>query len=708
MHFGGLRCSLRAASRSRISWRNGIHYSSRATKQVDGCKVEMKSINDLTPLLKPVLDRFAWYRARLVAMDAAEIGHRLFEAAAKQASRRLSRGWEAIEPAGSLAIMPAVGSRICALPPDLSAVVEREADDVRAGRFHLLGARWPKPPVMPAGPGFWRIDPDDGQPFPQWDAFTFDISFRHGIGTREIKRVFELNRLQFLVPLAADAVFRKDQQSALLAIGLIRSWMAGNPPFRGPAWVSSIELALRIISVALTLSIIGIESLDAATRSAAVRFFFAHVDWIRRFPSLYSSANNHRIAELAGLIVGSTMAPGFPDAVALREGSWRALLVEIGRQIHPDGVGAEQSPAYTAFSIELFLLAAAALGYEDKLPAATLDRLSAWAEHSLWLMGTDARVPAIGDFDDCRVIATTQASEPKYVASLVAVVSSRVGRPDLAPPTKDPGIRDVILGSANASPTQPAGLRSFMTGGYSIIRSKDKEPVVLTFDHGPLGYLSIAAHGHADTLAIWLSAGNGPIIVDAGTYLYHSGGRDLRDLFRHTAVHNTLTLDGVGSSRPSGPFNWATKAKAHLVSSESAPVSRIVAEHDGYFAQYGLVHRRTVEFDGTSRFTIIDQLLGASPDKAVTVSFLLDPSCRSTLDDRGEILVTNNGDHVARIASIGPLKARIVHGDETTRLGWLSPSFGVRFPTDQILFEGHLDNPSTITISVLQSAMRPG
>ena len=217
--------------------------------------------------------------------------------------------------------------------------------------------------------------------------------------------------------------------------------------------------------------------------------------------------------------------------------------------------------------------------------------------------------------------------------------------------TKDPSIRDVILGSAKVSPTQRAGLRSFRSGGYSVIRSRDKAPIVLTFDHGPLGYLSIAAHGHADTLAIWLSAGNQPVIVDAGTYLYHSG-RDLRDLFRHTAVHNTLTLEGIGSSRPSGRFNWATNANARLVSSESAPVPRIVAEHDGYFAQYGLIHRRTLEFDGASRFTIIDELLGASPDKGVTVSFLLDPSCRSTVDDRSEVLVTNNQGHVARIASI--------------------------------------------------------
>jgi hypothetical protein len=316
-------------------------------------------------------------------------------------------------------------------------------------------------------------------------------------------------------------------------------------------------------------------------------------------------------------------------------------------------------------------------------------------------MDTGAKAPAIGDFSDCRAIATTQAPEPKYVASVVAVVSGCVGRPDLAPPAKDPSIRDVILGSANESPAQPVGMRSFTSGGYSVIRSRHKDPVVLTFDHGPIGYLSIAAHGHADTLSIWLSIGSQPVIVDAGTYLYHSN-RNLRDLFRDTVVHNTLSLDVIGSSRPSGPFNWASKASARLISSESSPIARVVAEHDGYVAQYGVRHRRTVEFDDASRFTIVDELLGVPTDRSVTVSFLLDPTCRSTVHpDRSEVLITRNNLQLIRIASAGPLSARVVRGDEATGLGWLSPSFGVLIPADQILFEGHLYKPSTITISAL-------
>jgi uncharacterized heparinase superfamily protein len=646
-------------------------------------------------------ERIAWYRARLAAMGPAEIAHRLSEAARKQAARQRNLGWNSIKPRGDLAPLPGLSTRIHAIPLDLAAIIAREAAAVRAGHFHLLGASWPEPARMPPPPDFWHVDPDNGKLFEQRNAYCFDVSFRHGVETPEIKRIWEINRLQFMVPLASHARLTGDRQPVDLMVGLLGSWMEGNPPFRGLNWGSGIELALRVISVALSLSIIGVERLDDAARNAALQFFFAHVDWIKRFPSLYSSANNHRIAELAGLVIGTTMAPEIPNAAVTGEASWRALLVEIERQLHPDGVGAEQSPGYTAFSVELFLLAAAAHACERKLPAITVDRLSAWAEHCLWLMDARATVPAIGDFDDCRAIATTQAYEPRYVASLVAAVAGCIGRSDLSPPAKDPSIRDVVLGSAGTSPTHREGLRSFPEGGYSIIRGIDKTAAILTFDHGPVGYLSIAAHGHADTLAVWLSVGDQPVFVDAGTYLYHSS-RALRDRFRETAVHNTLTLDGTPSSRPSGPFNWATKATARLVALEKTPsITRIVAEHDGYVSRFGVKHRRAIEFNGLSRFTITDELLGPLQDAHVNISFLLDPGCHASLDADGSILMTSNRGSIARLVSGGPLKGRIVRADEKSSLGWLSPSFGVRVPTDQIIYAGALRQPSRVTIELL-------
>ena len=648
---------------------------------------------------RSVRELLSWYRTRAAAMSLREIGHRFGEAAAKQSSRFSPRIWDAVKVGGPLVSLPGIAKCILKCQPDLAATIVREAKDVGAGRFNLLGAQWPNPGAMPPPPAFWHTDPDDGTLFPRWNAYCFDISFRHGVNIREVKRIWELNRLQFLVPLSVCGTLSGGSSDFELVLGILRSWMEGNPPFQGLNWVTGIELALRVISVGLSLSIVGVDRLDEVTRQQVLRFFFTHIDWLRRFPSLHSSANNHRIAELSGIIVATTMAPGILGGETLREASWHDLLAELDRQICADGVGAEQAPAYTAFAIELFLIAAIAHSKEQDLPAPTKKRLAAWAEQTLWFMDTDARMPAIGDWDDGRVIATTQAYEPRYIASVVSAVAKRVGRPDLAPPAKDPSIRELLLGSAAPISVARTGLRLFPEGGYSVIRSKGESPAVLIFDHGPVGYLSIAAHGHADTLAVWLSVGNQPILVDAGTHKYHSD-RVIRDAFRSTIAHNTLTLCGVGSSRPAGPFNWASKAKARCVVVQDGPIARLVAEHDGFLARFGLRHRRTIEFDGASQIVITDELLGDGDTGEVTISFLLNPACEARLDGRS-FHVSAGGRSIARLVSTGPLSASITRGDTHSNLGWVSPSFGVLLPASCLLFQGKLEQPSVITINLL-------
>ena len=58
-----------------------------------------------------------------------------------------------------------------------------------------------------------------------------------------------------------------------------------------------------------------------------------------------------------GLIVGTALAPDIPNARQLRTKSIENMYMELSRQILPDGVGAEQSPSYAAFTIEMLLTA---------------------------------------------------------------------------------------------------------------------------------------------------------------------------------------------------------------------------------------------------------------------------------------------------------------------------------------------------------------
>ena len=93
-------------------------------------------------------------------------------------------------------------------------------------------------------------------------------------------------------------------------------------------------------------------------------------------------------------------------------------------------------------------------------------------------------------------------------------------------------------------------------------REGDEEVFCLA-DAGELGYLSIAAHGHADALSFTLAVGDEQLLVDPGTYTYHLDP-EARAYFRGTRAHNTITLDGQDQSVAAGPFLWTHRARAAM------------------------------------------------------------------------------------------------------------------------------------------------
>ena len=646
-------------------------------------------------------NRLKWYRSRLSAMSYAELLHRATEVALKWSGRHFHGGWDRFDADRMLVAIPSLHERLGTLDTGLVEIATHEAEKVRAGRFHLLGASWPLPERVPPPPEFWHLEPVSGKGFSS-DCYSFDIPFRHGVDVAEIRRPWELNRLQFLVPLAIDAVNRADAANRDLVFAYLQSWMEGNPPYRGINWISGIEQALRVISVATAFSITGVNHLKNEERARLSQFFSAHEFWIARYPSLHSSANNHYMAELAGLITSAHFAQKGHRTEQLARKSLGRLLEQVHRQILPDGVGAEQAPGYSAFATELALfgLRAARQSVND-IPNATRERLVSYADHLSWSIDESGRIPDIGDWDNSRVIAMTQGPEPYYVASIASAVSGFLGARDLAPAVCPAHVRNRLFQSSPPQAPSRVGIHSWREGGYTVIRRDSPIPFVLTFDHGPLGYLAIAGHGHADALAIWLSVRGEPMIVDAGTYLYHSDPL-WRERFRSTRAHNTLNIAGRSSSRPAGPFNWSAKANARLLESRGSPLPFAAAEHDGFLTEFGVRHRRSIEVLNECEILLRDELVGAEVNEPVAISFLLDPACQASVhSDATAVEISRSGQNVMRLACNGALRPRIVRGSEPEGLGWVSPSFGVKVPTDQIVFEGLLRAPSKITIQLL-------
>jgi uncharacterized heparinase superfamily protein len=123
---------------------------------------------------------------------------------------------------------------------------------------------------------------------------------------------------------------------------------------------------------------------------------------------------------------------------------------------------------------------------------------------------------------------------------------------------------------------------------------------------------------------VWLHWGEEPVLVDAGTYLYHSGGVQ-RDSFRGTRAHNTVAINATDQSRIAGAFSWSRHAHVRVI---EASESVVTAEHDGYFRTFGVRHRRSIRRLSSRNIQIEDQIIGGSGRRPLswTLGFLVDPA----------------------------------------------------------------------------------
>ena len=637
--------------------------------------------------------RARWYVDRLGSMPLPELPHRLREALRRHADRR---------DVGRLAHAPAAlrAAPLPRFPIDEAALRDASAEDrariagqaadIVAGRLVLLGQRWPS-----GARTDWALDPASGAHW-DWDRLCFDIARRDDQGPGDAKLVWELSRLQHLQILAFDAFLSDDEVSRATCLADLGAWIAGNPPFRGLRWASGIELAARVISMLVVVALLDPTRIPPALGGAIWDTFAAHGAWLARYPSLYSSANNHLVAEACGLFALGCLAPALPDAATWRAVGRQHLEEEATRQILADGVGAEQSPDYQASTME-WLLVARQIGRATAQPLADAvdQRLAAGASFLTAVLDADGHHPRIGDQDDSVVLRQDLDAERAPLA-IAGSVGALLGIGDVCHPRYRLDLRARLLG-ARALPAgtwQPSST-TFAEGGYTVLRAGT---LIAVLDHGPLGFAHTAAHGHADALALWLHVDGAPLLVDAGTFRYgHDGG--WRDHLRGTAAHNTVTVDGADQSEPTGPFNWGRRrARGRLLSAQLDATPRATASHDGY-EHLGVTHERTVSL--TSDGCRIDDRLRGSGRHRVSLTWQFAPGLRVDVGADGRCHVSSHDGLAATVEIAGPSPSgRVVAQTDPPGPGAVSPGYNQLVPAAALRYECDVSLPVEIATTI--------
>lgn len=556
------------------------------------------------------------------------------------------------------------------------------------GPFELLGRTWPLERRRA-----WGWDPETGEGWPQ-ERFAWDVDFRHEAGGKDVKVAWELLRLQHL-QLLAQAARGGDLAAREAALQDLDAYLEACPPGQGIGWASGIEVAQRVASLLVISGLLGPEEITGETRARLWRELAAAGAWLARYPSLHSSANNHRVAELGALWLLGCLAPALPRARAWRREARAGLAREAALQIHADGVGDEQTPTYQAFTVE-WLLVSAVVGRwtAQRLPPQVDDRLAASARFLGTLLGPEGVHPRFGDEDEGVVLRRSLAPED-HVRSVVGAVACWLGRGALVPEGWAPDLRSGLLDLERPAGGRAARTsRHFPQGGHTWLEAADEHGrTEVLFDHAPLGFRWTAGHGHADALSIWVRRDGVPLLVDSGTYRYN-GQPEWRAWMRSTAAHNTVEVAGRSQSETAGPFNWGRRASCTLEALSLQPEGGglVAARHDGY-AELGVVHRRRVELIGAGRLRVVDELRGEGSEE-LALRWLLAPELEVREAPDGAIDLLRSGVLVARLRTSGAELAFTLHRQsEQAGEGVLSPAYNVRRAAPCLAWTGRLPLP---------------
>lgn len=637
--------------------------------------------------------RIGWYLRRLRGMSAAEILARIQMAGWQ---RRWAVPGQRPDPARSLLRGPHTVAATLPRPGAATPATERAL----AAADRLLAGRWPVfhlDDVPCAAAPDWFTDPLTGRRAPQ-HRYAFTVPYRDEAKVGNIKFVWELSRHQATTVLAAAWWLSGNDAYAQRAADHLLSWWRENPFLCGVHWVSGIEVGLRLLSWTWIRVLLGDWPGAAALfedNPAFVSQLWHHQLFAYRFHSRGSSANNHLIAEMAGLAASATVFPWFKESVHWAGWSRAGLVAQAEKQTHADGLNCEQASEYHLFVLEMLLAAVLpARMAKHPFPPALDDVLTRMADALAASLDGSGHPPRFGDGDEGRGVLV-DAPDTDHVAVLLDACRALYGAAPWWPGEGGSVLGQVAERVAPSTPpirevTRPG---HFAGSGMTILRAPAPcGELWVRCDAGPHGYLSIAAHGHADALSIELRCGGVEVLADPGTYCYH-GEPAWRGYFKGTAGHNTLMLDGLDQAANGGPFMWLTHPRSAL---DEPPGSRSwQASHDGYRRlKDPATHHRRVSLDENAPSVTVTDWIEAGEGHAATLSWHLGPEVDAVLDGTTASLRWAGGS--GRLELPGELTWSVHRGEQAPPLGWYSDAFGHKIPSTTLVGRGQLASGTTL------------
>jgi len=463
------------------------------------------------------------------------------------------------------------------------------ADEIVAGRVRLFGGD-PLP-----------IQLAYEQHLHHWTAYEKDPSLYQPLfgEVQDVKFLWEPARFSWAFTLGRAFHLTCDDRFAEAFWKYTETFLDGNPTNTGPNWVSAQEVALRLMAFCWSLQVFDSSQSSTTTRKERLaRSIAEHA--ARIIPTMVyaqSQNNNHLLSEYAGLFTAGLALPDHPQSARWLQMGWKGFHKDLRRQVDAYGEYVQHSTNYQRLMLQLSLWIGA-LANKQKMPfprqsRETLERATHWA-YSL-LDPVSGGMPNLGANDGAYI----------FPLSIGSIGDHR--------PVIQAGARRFM------GYNLPAGAWDEMSLWFGLPYSKElfETPRYLgDAVHGRDSWGSLRAvryrsrPSHADQLHfdLWWRGMN--IARDAGSYLYNAPAPWDNSL-THTAVHNTVSVDGLEQMTRAGRFlylDWARGWKRKPIESDPAILERESGHHNGY-RRLGIRHERTVTVFNDEHWEVEDSLL---------------------------------------------------------------------------------------------------
>jgi hypothetical protein len=570
-----------------------------------------------------------------------------------------------------------------------------DAEEICRHRILILGERVEVGSVID-----WHQDFASGRVWPR--CFIGDLSIFDGVRGSDIKVPWELSRMHHLVTLGQAFYLSREEKYAQALYSHLSDWLEANPFGRGVNWLNPMEVAIRAVNLIWACGLLCPMGEHAAGLGSRIlnllrlhgEYIYGHLENHKRHRS------NHYLANLLGLAYLAFFCPFLAAARKWATFAARELEREVPQQILPDGTDYEGSIPYHGLVTEILLhacyLSHLAERVRPSCPSgeavgAALRRVKAgvvgpcvvrMAGFVRDYTRPDGLAPQIGDNDSGRILpfdrTTADLNDHRH---LLALAGALFGRPELSTagwPRHQDALwlfgGDVHVMGGGGKP-DPRNSVAYSAGGYYLLRQGGDYCLIHC---SGLGTGGIGNHSHNDNLSVEVCLERKPFVVDPGTYAYLRSP-ELRDLFRSTAFHNTVRIDGQEQNDfvPGEPFALRAASQSACLEWEVGASSDVWAGEVEWKATSGeaLRHRRTVRLlKSEPGFEFTDEVAGSGRHR-LEWCFHLAPGVRVSkpvCDLGSEAAITlTNGDVAVRFAASGFPAGALSVGE-----GAYSPSYG--------------------------------